>query len=116
MARFQPGSCTPEAGGERARGGATRAEDHGKVFRSNTGRAILARDRMLRGSLPEEVVRDAQRQRFEPEAGTVAALDHPNIVGIYDVGDGNLPRQLVDAQSMCCAPMARGNSSTALLD
>lgn len=56
----------------------------GEVYRARDTR--LKRDVALK-ILPEEFSADAgRRQRFELEAHAVAALNHPNIVAIYDVG------------------------------
>ena len=56
----------------------------GEVYRARDGR--LGRDVALK-VLPEEVSTDpGRRQRFETEARAVAALNHPNIVSVYDVG------------------------------
>ena len=55
--------------------------------------------------LPAEVNGDAsRRQRFEQEALALAALNHPNIVAIYDVGQAEaqayLVSELVDGESL----------------
>ncbi len=55
----------------------------GEVYRARDTR--LGRDVALK-ILPADVSGDAgRRQRFETEARAVAALNHPNIVAIYDV-------------------------------
>jgi hypothetical protein len=41
-----------------------------------------------------------RRQRFEHEARAVAALNHPNIVAVYDVGDGYIVSELVDGKPL----------------
>ena len=59
------------------------------------GEVYLAHDAKLNRKvavkiLPAEFVLDADRvRRFEREAQTVSALNHPNIVTIYDVGQTN---------------------------
>src|SRR5580700_2652904 len=59
----------------------------GEVYRARDPR--LKRDVALK-ILPAEVSKDpARRQRFEQEAHAVAALNHSNIVAIYDVGEEN---------------------------
>ncbi len=55
--------------------------------------------------LPSEVASDpSRRQRFEMEARAVAALNHPNIVAVYDVGSENgiayFVSELVDGESL----------------
>ncbi|MGO9255508.1 MAG: protein kinase domain-containing protein [Bryobacteraceae bacterium] len=56
----------------------------GEVYRARDTR--LARDVALK-TLPPEFARDHSfRQRFAQEARAVAALNHPNIVAVYDVG------------------------------
>ena len=59
------------------------------------GEVYRARDTRLRREvalkiLPEALAHDpAGRQRFEQEAHAVAALNHPNIIAIYDIGSEN---------------------------
>jgi serine/threonine protein kinase len=56
----------------------------GEVFRAKDTR--LGREVALK-ILPADVGGDPVRKaRFEQEARAVAALNHPNIVGVYDVG------------------------------
>ncbi len=57
----------------------------GEVYRARDTR--LERDVAVK-VLPDEVSKDAERRaRFEREAKAVAALSHPNILAIHDVGD-----------------------------
>jgi eukaryotic-like serine/threonine-protein kinase len=74
----------------------------GEVYRAQDTR--LKREVALK-VLPAEVSRDHERrQRFEQEARAVAALNHPNIVAIYDVGeDGEflfLVTELVEGKNL----------------
>jgi hypothetical protein len=65
----------------------------GEVYRAQDSR--LGRDVALK-VLPAEVAGDAARQqRFETEARAVAALNHPNIVAIYDVALQEQPAFIV---------------------
>ena len=56
----------------------------GEVYRARDTR--LGRDVAIK-VLPESFARDAERlRRFEQEARTVAALNHPNILAVFDIG------------------------------
>src|ERR1051325_9464790 len=62
--------------------------------------------------LPAELSGDAdRRRRFEQEARTIAALNHPNIVAVYDAGlqDGvaYLVQELEDGENLR-GPIERG--------
>ena len=48
--------------------------------------ASLGRKVALKVMLPEALADEVSRGRFENEAHTIARLQHPNIVGIYEVG------------------------------
>ncbi len=57
----------------------------GEVYRARDTR--LGRDVAIK-VLPEELANDADRlRRFEQEARTIATLNHPNILGIHDIGE-----------------------------
>ncbi len=45
----------------------------------------------------------ARRQRFEQEARAIAALNHPGIISIYDVGDGWMVTELVEGETLRAA-------------
>jgi len=77
----------------------------GEVYRAHDTR--LGRDVALK-ILPPEVAGDpSRRARFEQEARAVAALNHPNIVAVYDVGDGYMVSELVDGETLRGAKFGR---------
>jgi serine/threonine protein kinase len=88
-----------------------------KLGEGGMGEVYKARDTRLDRTvaikvLPPEVAGDpAWRTRFEREAKAVAALDHPHICGIYDVGSVNctdyLVMPFVDGQTLA-ARLATG--------
>jgi Tol biopolymer transport system component len=74
----------------------------GEVYRARDAR--LTRDVALK-ILPADFAQDASRRsRFEREARSVASLNHPNIVALYDIGsqDGTayMVTELVDGESL----------------
>lgn len=54
------------------------------VYRAHDNR--LGVDRAIKVLLPSYASKERVRARFEAEARTMAVLDHPNIVRVYDVG------------------------------
>ena len=83
----------------------------GEVYRARDTR--LGRDVALK-ILPPDLANDpSRRQRFELEARAVAALNHPNIVAIYDVGDGYIVSELVEGESLQPAEFVRKRSRPA---
>ena len=74
----------------------------GEVYRARDAR--LGREVAIK-ILSESFSHDPERlRRFEQEARAVAALNHPNILGLYDIGsqDGNpyLVSELLEGQSL----------------
>src|SRR5271165_4968715 len=80
------------------------------VGEGGMGEVYRARDTRLNRSvaikvLPQSIAADAERmQRFEQEARSIAALNHPNILAIYDVGvqDGTsyLVMELLEGETL----------------
>lgn len=74
----------------------------GRVYKAHDER--LNRDVAIK-LLPEEFnANPVRRQRFEQEAKAVAALNHPGIVSLYDVGDGWMVTELVDGENLRHGP------------
>ena len=70
----------------------------GEVYRARDTR--LDRDVAVK-VLPAEVAHDAaRRHRFEEEARAVAALNHPNILSVFDVGDDYMVTEIVEGESL----------------
>ena len=61
----------------------------GEVYRARDPR--LGRDVAIK-VIPEAAIADPDRlRRFDQEARAVAALSHPNILAIFDIGLGEIP-------------------------
>ncbi|HLK62872.1 MAG TPA: protein kinase [Bryobacteraceae bacterium] len=81
-----------------------------KLGEGGMGEVWRARDSRLNRTvavkvLPADVAGDpARRQRFEQEARALAALNHPNIVAVYDVGQSEgrayIVSELVEGESL----------------
>src|SRR6266536_1108378 len=74
----------------------------GEVYRARDGR--LGRDVAIK-VLPETLSSDQERlSRFEREARSASALNHPNVVTIYDVGqEGStffIAMELIEGQTV----------------
>jgi len=61
----------------------------GEVYRARDPR--LGRDVAIKVLPPSATADDDRRRRFEQEARAVAALSHPNVLAIFDVGTGATP-------------------------
>src|SRR5436309_12714853 len=76
----------------------------GQVYRARDER--LGRDVAIK-VLPPALANDAQYMaRFEREAQTLAALNHPNIAAIYGIEQGAIVMELVEGEKLPCpAPL-----------
>jgi eukaryotic-like serine/threonine-protein kinase len=78
----------------------------GEVYRARDTR--LGRDVAVKVLLPEVSADDARRRRFEQEARSASALNHPNIVAVYDVGS-------VDSMTYLAMELVEGRTLRELL-
>src|SRR5205807_266553 len=63
------------------------------------GEVYRARDSRLAREVAIKVSAERFSERFEREARAVAALNHPNICQIYDVGPNYLVMELVEGEA-----------------
>src|SRR5580698_1040128 len=75
------------------------------------GEVYKARDTRLNRTVAIKVSKESFSDRFEREARAVAALNHPNICQLYDVGPDYLVMEFVEG-----APIASVDSTRKLLD
>ena len=75
------------------------------------GRVYRARDTRLGRDVAIKVSHEAFSDRFEREARAAAALNHPNIAQLYDIGSNYLVMELVDG-----TPIAPTDDMRRLLD
>jgi serine/threonine protein kinase len=64
------------------------------------GHVYKARDTRLDRFVAIKIVNDRFSARFEREARAVAALNHPNVCTLYDIGPNYLVMELVEGQSL----------------
>src|SRR6516225_4024160 len=73
---------------------------------SGMGEVWKARDTRLTRIVAIKTLTRQHDQRFEQEARAVAALNHPYICQVHDVGPGYLVLEYIDGQPLPC-PVAR---------
>jgi serine/threonine protein kinase/sugar lactone lactonase YvrE len=94
----------------------------GPLGRGGMGEVYRARDSRLRRSVAIKILRadlsrdPARQRRFEREARAASALNHPNIVSVYDIGrESDIPfivSEFVEGESLRCL-IARGPAPAA---
>ncbi|HWZ32298.1 MAG TPA: protein kinase [Bryobacteraceae bacterium] len=73
----------------------------GQLGAGGMGEVYRARDTRLGRDVALKLLPDpANRERFEQEAKAVAALNHPNIMAVFDVGDNYFVSELVEGDSL----------------
>lgn len=71
-----------------------------RLGQGGMGEVYAARDTRLGRSVAIKVVPEAFARRFEREGRALAAINHPNICTIYDVGLNYLVMELVDGRTL----------------
>ena len=71
-----------------------------EILRANRGRwdgrGLQARDTRLDRDVAIKISSEQFTERFDREARSIAALNHPNICHLYDVGPNYLVMELID--------------------
>jgi serine/threonine protein kinase len=70
-----------------------------KIGAGGMGEVYRARDTRLRRDVAIKVSAERFSERFDREAHAVAALNHPNICAIYDVGPNYLVMEYVEGEA-----------------
>ena len=72
----------------------------GEIGAGGMGRVYRANDSRLGRPVAIKFLRDRFSERFEREARAIAALNHPNICTLYDVGPNYLVMELVEGPTV----------------
>src|SRR5512137_323296 len=70
------------------------------IGKGGMGEVYRARDTRLNRDVAIKISAERFSERFEREARAVAALNHPNICQIYDVGPNYLVMELVEGMTL----------------
>src|ERR1700682_2160150 len=70
------------------------------IGKGGMGEVYRARDPRLNREVAVKISAERFSERFEREARAIAALNHPNICTIHDVGPNYLVMELVDGQTL----------------
>ena len=76
------------------------------------GEVYKARDTRLDRIVAVKVSKEQFSERFEREARTVAALNHPNICTLYDIGPDYLVMEFVEGEPLKARPRWTTSCST----
>src|SRR5271170_31777 len=80
------------------------------------GEVYRARDTRLDRTVAIKVSNEQFTDRFQREAHAVAALNHPNICQLYDVGPNYLVMEFIDGSPLGGSPLGPVENARKLLD